>query len=120
MTADDQIEKLEDRVTRLEDRTNSEIVAIHTKLDALLTLVNKAMVESAKHTCPAPGSCLVIGESLKSTITAHNATMLRVERLELRMMDIERWQGKLLGGIAVIIGAATLFGPVLRKFLKLE
>jgi hypothetical protein len=121
MTADEQIERLDDRVTRLEDRTNQEIVAIHTKLDALLTLNTNAQVEVAKKPdCPSPGACIVLGESLKATIAAHNATMLRVERLELRMLEIEKWQGRMFGGVAVLMTLLTLFAPMIRQLFNLE
>jgi hypothetical protein len=120
MTADEQIDKLDDRVTRLEDRTNTEIVAIHAKLDSLLTLITKAQVDVAKTVCPAPGSCVLLGESLRSTIAAHNATMLRVERLELRMMEIEKWQGRWFGGVAVLMTLLTLFAPFIRQLFNLE
>ena len=120
MTPTEQIEKLDDRVTRLEDRYQSDVVAIHVKLDALATLLNKSFVEQAKNSCPSPGACITLAADLKGQIVAHNATMLRVERLELRMMDLEKWQGRLLGGLSVVMVFLTLFGPALRKMLKLE
>jgi len=115
-----QVELLEERVNRLEDRTNSEIVAIHSKLDSLSTLINQVLVATAKRECPSPGACITLGEKLQNQIAAHNATMLRVERLELRMMDLEKWQGRLIGGVSVLMVVLTLFGPVLRRVLKLE
>lgn len=120
MTPNEQIERLDDRVTRLEDRTNQEIVAIHSKLDSLLVLINKTMVENAKAACPSPGACIALGETLKATVAAHNATMLRVERLELRMMELEKWQGRLFGGVSVLVTLLTLFAPVIRKLFGLE
>lgn len=120
MTAEERTAQLEGRVDRLEDRYQTDVVAIHSKLDSLQTLISKSLVETAKTACPAPGSCIVLGESLKATIAAHNATMLRVERLELRMMEIERWQGRLFGGCAVLMTLLTLFAPAIRKLLHLE
>lgn len=131
MTTPDQLEKLDDRVTRLEERTNAEVIALHakldtkiagicTKLDEMLTILNNSLVANAKNSCPSPGACIGLGVELKAHIVAHNATMLRVERLELRMMDMEKWQGRLLGGLSVVMVVLTLFGPALRKLLNLE
>ena len=120
MTPDKQIEQLDNRVTRLEERTDSEISAIHSKLDALVTAVNKSIVRSVKSECPAPGSCLVLSEQLKAQVSAHNATMLRVERLELRMLEGEKWQGKVIGGVCVLMTLLTLFAPTIRQLLRLE
>jgi len=120
MTADEQIERLEGRVDRLEDLYRADIVAIHAKLDALVASVSASILDVSKTACPAPGSCLVLGESLKAVIAAHNATMLRVERLELRIMEIERWQYRLFGGVAVLVTGLTIFAPAIRKFFNLE
>ncbi len=121
MTSTEQIDKLEDRVTRLEDRTETNIVAIHTKLDSLLTLINGLMVDTAKKPeCPSPGACISLGVELKNQIVAHNSTMLRVERLELRILDMEKWQGRTIGAIAVLITLLTLFAPAIRKLFNLE
>jgi hypothetical protein len=120
MTADERTDKLEQRVDRLEDAYKADVSAIHTKLDALVTAVNNHMVTAVKRECPSPGACIGLSENLKGQITAHNATMLRVERLELRMMDLEKWQGRMLGGIAVLMVVLTLFGESLRQLLRLS
>jgi hypothetical protein len=118
--AEQQIEKLEIRVDRLEESYKSDIVAIHSKLDGLTTLLNQSLVSNAKHACPSPGACIILGEKLDSQSKLLNANVLRVERLELRMMDIEKWQGKLTASITVIVTIITIFGPSLRKLFKLE
>ena len=120
MTPTEQIDKLDERVTRLEDRTQTEIVAIHGKLDSMLAILNKAMVDGAKNACPSPGACITLGVDLRNQIVAHNATMLRVERLELRILDMEKWQGRTIGAIAVLITLLTLFAPLIRKLFNLE
>jgi hypothetical protein len=38
----------------------------------------------------------------------------------LRMMDLEKWQGRMLGGIAVLMIVLTLFGESLRQLLRLS
>ncbi len=126
MTPDKQIEQLDNRVTRLEERTDNEISVIHAKLDALVTAVNKSIVRSVKSECPAPGSCLILEQKLHAIddahdrhIVEHTATMLRVERLELRMMALETWQGRILGGITVLMVLLTLFGDNLKNLLRI-
>ena len=120
MTADEQIERLESRVDRLEDQYRTDVTAIHAKLDTLVNSINAALVKSAKSECPSPGACIGLGLELKNQVIAHNATMLRVERLELRILDMEKWQGRTIGGMAVLITALTLFAPLIRKLFSLE
>ena len=83
MTNDDRIERLEDRVTRLETSIDSKLAQIFEKLNALT-------LDGVKNACPAPGACIGLGKELEHVLAAHNATMLRVERLELKMIEIER------------------------------
>jgi hypothetical protein len=63
--------------------------------------------------CPNPGMCLQLNQ-------AHTQTMARVEKLELRILAIEKWQSWLMGVAALLMLLATVFGPPLRKLLKLE
>jgi hypothetical protein len=119
MTPDKQIEQLDNRVTRLEDRTETEITAIHAKLDSLVTLLNSHMVSAVKRECPSPGACVGLSENLKTHISYLTATTARVERLELRMMDLEKWQGRMLGGVAVLMVLLTLFGENIRHILRI-
>lgn len=114
------IEALETRVERIEDCNRTDIAAIHAKLDGLTTLINSVLVGAAKSACPSPGACITLAEKLTSQITAHNATMLRVERLELKLMEVEKWQWKFVGALSAVIFIATMFGPALRKLFKLE
>lgn len=148
MTASDQqIEKLDDRVTRLEEAYRADIITLHAKIDGLTTLLNQSLVANAKQACPSPGACIVLSEKLTAQVSAHNATMLRVERLELqiieqglerkelitrqnateeftkqdaRIKELEKWQGRLIGAFSLMMIALTIFGPTLRKFFKLE
>lgn len=120
MTADERTDRLETRVDRLEDQYREDIAAIHAKLDSVVAAINGALVSSAKHACPAPGACVGLSAELKATITAHNATMLRVERLELRILDIEKWQWRMIGALSLTIVVLTLFAPTIRKLLNLE
>ena len=89
-TSEDRIDRLETRVDRIENKIGADISKIFEKIDALSATVMQAAVDSAKHACPAPGSCVGLNDQLKHVIEAHNATMLRVERLELKMLDMDR------------------------------
>ena len=120
MTADEQIEKLDDRVTRLEHQSREDIVAIHQKLDTLTNKINESLVSQAKRDCPAPGSCLVLSEQLKAAVTAHNSTMLRVERLELRMMKQENGSSKMFGGLAVLVVVVNVAVPIILHFFGIK
>lgn len=120
MTADERTDRLETRVDRLEDQYREDVSAINSKIDLLVAAVNSSVVTSAKTACPSPGSCVTLSVELQNAIRAHNATMLRVERMELRMMTMECWQWRLVGGIGVIMVLLTLFAPTIRQALKLE
>lgn len=120
MTADERTHRLEQRVDRLEDQYRDDVSAIHGKLDSLVQSVNSVLVRTAKTECPAPGSCMSLSADLKATIVAHTSTMLRVERLELRILDLERWQWRMIGALGVLMVALTLFAPSIRKIIGLE
>lgn len=85
MTAivDNRIDRLEERVDRLEATIASDIRHIRERLEALT-------LTSSKQACPSPGACVTLGDQLKHVIESHNATMLRVERLELKILDMDR------------------------------
>jgi hypothetical protein len=112
MTSDDRIDKLEKRVDRHEDNYKSDITALHSKIDTLVTMVNAAMVRAAKAECPSPGTCL----TLSPAVTAMTA---RVERLELRLLSMEKWRGWITGIGAALVIIVTLFGPSIRHALRL-
>lgn len=80
---DDRIDRLENRVDRLETSISADLRRIFEKLEILA-------IDTTKHACPAPGSCVGLSSKLQDAITAHNATMLRVERLELKILECER------------------------------
>jgi hypothetical protein len=112
MTTDERSAHLETRVDRLEDQYRAEVVAIHAKIDSLVTAVNAAAVANTKAACPAPGTCLTLSPLLTS-MTA------RVERLELRILSMEKWRGWITGVGAALVIIVTLFGPSIRHALKL-
>ena len=112
MTPDERTAHLETRVDRLEDQYRADVVAIHAKMDNLVSAVNSSLVRAVKAECPAPGSCL----TLSPMLTAMTA---RVERLELRILSIEKWRGWITGIGAVLVVIVTLFGPSIRAALHL-
>lgn len=114
------LELLESRVDRVEAQYRSDIGEIHRKIDALSALVSKSFVESAKNACPSPGLCLTLNETVKGQIAIQNSTMLRVERLEIRILAMEKWQGRIIGGMAILVFLLTIFAPAIRKMLSLE
>ena len=120
MTAEERTEKLEIRVDRLEDQYRGDVTALHLKIDALVTAVNASTLRASKNECPSPGACVALSSELKNTIMAHTSTMLRVERLELRILDIEKWQWRMIGALSVLMVVLTLFAPTIRQMLNLE
>ena len=115
------IEALENRVDKIEDTNRNDIATLHTKIDGLVTSINNVLVAAAKApVCPAPGSCMTLNVTVQELIKAHNATMLRVERLELKLLELQMWRWKFVGALSAVIFIATMFGPILRKAFKLE
>ena len=80
---EDRIDRLEKRVDKIEDSIDENLAKIFQALEEL-------KVSGVKNACPAPGACVGLSSELQHAITAHNATMLRVERLELRILDAEK------------------------------
>lgn len=105
MTADEQINRLDARIDRLESQWLEEIRRVHIKLDVLAE-------SGARNACPSPGACILLGERLEHQILAHNSTMLRVERLEIRMLAKDKKESWLLGAWAVIALFAAALGTV--------
>jgi hypothetical protein len=106
MTEQEEIDRLDARVTKIEGDIWAELKTIRETLVAL-------QINSARSGCPSPGKCLQLDTALGSAV-------LRIERLELRMMEIDAWRYRILGGIAVLLCALTLFGPSIRKMFNLE
>lgn len=77
------LERLEKRVDKIEDSINVNLQRIFEALDEM-------RVSHAENKCPAPGACVGLGKELEHAIVAHNATMLRVERLELAILKVEQ------------------------------
>ena len=94
--------------------SNDVIQLIVERLDRIETNLDAVRTHLQNHpSCPNPGMCLQLNQ-------AHTQTMARVEKLELRILAIEKWQSWLMGVAALLMLLATVFGPPLRKLLKLE
>jgi len=83
MTDNERIDKLEDRVTRLE-------TSIEAKLNQIFEKLNTLTVEGVKNACPSPGACLQLSHELTHAVKYLEATTQRTERLELKILEMER------------------------------
>jgi hypothetical protein len=116
----ERIERLENRVDKIEDNLGNEVEKLSLKIDALGAVINNHLIASAKAHCPSPGACLVLANDLKSVVASNDHTMKKVIYLENRILEIEKWQGRMLGALSVLVILLTLFGPTIRKALRLE
>lgn len=104
----DRIDMLEGRVDKLESTISADLRRIFDKLEALTTEGGKTGVATAKDLC--------------HVTAAHNATMLRVERLEIELIKLNQQKAWLLGAwtvvalVSSVIGAITTF--LVTKFVK--
>lgn len=106
MTDDQRITDLANRVDRIETDLWAEL----RQISATLT---KLEVSAARNHCPAPGKCIWLESALSSSV-------LRIEKLELRMIDMDQWRFRMIGGLGVLMIALTVFAPFIRKLLRLE
>ena len=120
MTPDpERIERLENRVDKIESLLSHEVEKLSGKIDALGMVINNHLIAAAKSHCPAPGSCVSLSSDLRHVIMSHDATMKKVLYLEGRILAVEKWQGRMIGGIAVLMVLLTLFGENIRHFFRL-
>ena len=111
MTDDTRFEQLEDRVTRLETQLAADIRRIFEKLEALT-------VSSVKGACPSPGACVQLGSELQHVIVAHNATMLRVERLEIQLIKLNQQKAWLLGVWSAVAFFSSIVGALIAVLIN--
>jgi hypothetical protein len=105
-----QLDALTERQNRTEARFEAAIKSIDTKLDALTAAINATMIDSARNHCPSPGACIGLSSELQHTIAAHNATMLRVERLEIQLIQLHQERAKIIGIWSSIAFMASIVG----------
>ena len=105
MTEDDRIDKLEGRVDRLETSISEELKWIRKSIEEM-------KIAAVKTACPSPGACIGLGQELQHVIKAHNATMLRVERLEIQLIAINQQKAWIMGAWAVVAIIASAIGAL--------
>ena len=89
----------EDICRRL-DNIESQLVELNRKL-------------WSKHLCSAPNTCLVLKENFE-------ALEDRFDRVVSRVEGLERWRAWMTGVAVMLITLFGLFGPVIRRALKLD
>ena len=110
MTAEERTDKLEERVTRIENDLWAELKEIRAKIEALI-------VRSAKNECPSPGACVSLGQKVDWITLSHDATMKRVERLELEIIRLGKRESWILGAAAVVSIIGSFAGSLLIGLL---
>lgn len=75
--------QFDERFNRFESAVRADLLALAAKTEAL-------SLAAAKESGAANVDATHLTDKLGALITAHNATMLRVERLELRIMEVDR------------------------------
>jgi uncharacterized protein (UPF0335 family) len=105
MTNDQRIDYLEERMTRFETGVAADIKQIFEKINALA-------LSTLKTACPSPGACVGLSAELQHIIAAHNATMLRVERLEIELIKLNQQKAWIIGAWSSVAFVASIVGGV--------
>ena len=106
MSTEDEIDRLDERVTRLENH-------IATKLTTIEGEVMKLSVALAsRKECPEPGACMYLRHEINSV-----AGRVNTQGLEIRKLEIN--QAWIFGGLSLLATCLTLFGPSIRAAFKL-
>ena len=94
----DRIDMLEGRVDKLESTISADLRRIFDKLETLTTEGGKSGVATAKDLC--------------HVISAHNATMLRVERIEIELIKLNQQKAWILGAWSVVALVSSIAGAI--------
>jgi hypothetical protein len=97
------VDAIEHRLDRLENNLSTDLRRIFQKLESLT-------LEGVRQACPNPGACVGLSKELENQIAAHNATMLRVERLEIQLIELHQERAKLVGIWTAVAFMASIFG----------
>jgi uncharacterized protein (UPF0335 family) len=111
MSDAERINSLERRADRLEDKVDKTLGKIFEKLDELSGSV-------AKQACPSPGACVSLSNELQHVVAAHNATMLRVERLELELIKLNQQKAWVIGAWSAIAFFSSVIGAIVAFIIS--
>lgn len=108
MTSEERVERLENRVDRIEDDFRGKLESIDAKLTALV-------VDFARRKeCPAPGSCVTLQERIVRLENTH-------DNLTKTVADLIKWRAWLTGVNLVIstisLAALAALGSYVVKHL---
>ncbi len=106
MSTEEEIERLDSRVTRLDQNFFNEVKSINTRLTELMVSM------AQRRDCPTPGLCLTIQ-------TEMTKMSLRLEDHSKRIQGLEKWQYAMIVLFSLLMTLLTLFGPYLRDILKI-
>lgn len=111
----ERIDRLEERVDRLEVGTNAAIQkmtdGIDSKLAKIFEKLDTLALDGVRHACPSPGACIGLSQELTHAVKYLDANTKRVERLELEILKIERNSSERI---------STLESDTNRGFHKIE
>jgi uncharacterized protein (UPF0335 family) len=105
MTDNERIDKLEDRVDRLETSIANDLRRIFEKLE-------KLSIDGARTACPSPGACINLSNDLTHGMKLLTAVTLRVERLELQLIALNQQKAWIMGAWAVVAIIAAAIGSL--------
>lgn len=106
MTPEHEINRLNERIDRLETVWLGEIKEINTKLTTM------AVATASKHECPAPGTCVFLKADMERATA-------RLNNHGDRIAELERFRYAAIVIFTIISALLTLFGPSIRSHLGL-
>ena len=105
-TPEEEIDRLDRRVTRLDENFFTEVKGINEKLSTM------AVSNAERKDCPFPGLCVQLQAEIKKLWE-------KVDGHETRMQNVEKWQFAAMGFVMFLMTLLTLFGPSLRAMMHL-
>jgi len=103
---EEEIDRLQLRIDRLEGVWLGEIKEINVKLTQM------AITNASRKECPAPGSCLILKADVERALKW-------LSDHEKKLQSLEKWQASLVAGFALLMIVLTLFAPSIRAILHL-
>lgn len=106
MSNDDEIDRLDERVTRLENHIAVKLTNIEGEVMKL------SVALASRRECPEPGACVYLRHEINGIAERVNTHGLEIRKLEIN-------QAWIFGGLALLGTILTLFGPSIRAAFKL-